>query len=463
MNSRADYSLLSLNQVRAMLGARMGLIVRTIVATLVATLALVMVLPRVWTASADVFIDYRENDPINGRTFSALLDESYMQTQIDMIQSQAVADKMITTLGLLPKTGSAAKDTVAHNDLITYIGRNLEVTNARNSRVLTVSFSAETPEKAQQFANAIVNAYIAVSQNISSSAARARTEQYTAQLDQLRDEMNATQDKLTRYQQETGIVDTHQGDDIETRRLADMTASMLALEAQLAEARARSQTLDTMLKSGMRPEDVPQVGQVPAINDLRQSLAIVNRQLAELQGTLGPNHPSVRGLAAQRHELETTIARQAGAVLDTQRKDTTRLQAQKAALQEAIDTQRRKVLDLMAKRDRIAAYQRQFAGIEQVYNTALQKFDGLLMASNITLPNLAVLRAAETPTTPSRPRVRRSLALGLLVGIMGGLGLALLLELRRRRVRCADDLLRDANLPLIGVIGRPQALTSATL
>ncbi|MCH3719063.1 hypothetical protein LZB68_08275, partial [Campylobacter lari] len=77
-----------------------------------------------------------------------------------------------------------------------------------------------------------------------------------------------------------------------------------------------------------------------------------------------------------------------------------RLQTQKAALQRDIEAQRAKVLDQMAKRDRIAAYRRQFAGVEQVYQTALQKYDGILMASNISLPNLAVLRAADVPTSP---------------------------------------------------------------
>ncbi|MGV8617852.1 hypothetical protein ACV36Q_32515, partial [Pseudomonas aeruginosa] len=87
---------------------------------------LLLVLPRVWTASSDVFIDYRENDPINGRSFSALLDESYMQTQIDMIRSQAVADHVISTLELLSGP-DAAQGTKAHNDLVEYIRRNLEV------------------------------------------------------------------------------------------------------------------------------------------------------------------------------------------------------------------------------------------------------------------------------------------------------------------------------------------------
>ncbi|RXN86625.1 hypothetical protein C7R54_16950 [Achromobacter aloeverae] len=452
---------MSLNQVRTMLAARSRLVARVTAATLLLTLVLVLVLPRVWTATSDVYIDYRENDPINGRAFSAMLDESYIQTQIDMIQSQAVADQMIKTLGLL--SGADARNgSVEHNELSAYIKRNLEVTKAPNSRVLTVSFSANTPQKARDYANAIVNSYIAVSQRISSSAARERSEQYTAQLEQLRGEIDAIQDKLTQYQKETGIVDTKEAGDLELRRLNDMSTSMLALDAQLEEARARNAAIDGMLKSGVRPEDLPLVGQVSPTNDLRNTINILDNNLGELRGSLGPNHPTVKGLMAQRAQMQAGITRQANAAIDAQRSNFQRLQAQKDALQRDIDTQRAKVLDQMAKRDRIAAYQRQFAGVEQVYNTALQKYDSILMASNISLPNLAVLRAAEIPTEPSRPRVRRSLALGLLVGLFAGVALALLLELSQRRIRSADDLLRDTRYRVLGRIGRrPPTLSQA--
>ena len=241
-----------------MLAARARLVARVTLATLALTCLLLLVLPRVWTASSDVFIDYRENDPINGRSFSALLDESYMQTQIDMIRSQAVADHVISTLELLSGP-DASQGTKAHNELVAYIRRNLEVVKQQNSRVLTVSFSADTPQKAREFTNAVVNSYLAVSQNISSAAARARSEQYTAQLEQLRGEVDAIQDKLTRYQQETGIVDTEQtGGDIDVRSLNDMTASMLALDSQLEAAKARNETTERLLKSGIRPEDLPE-------------------------------------------------------------------------------------------------------------------------------------------------------------------------------------------------------------
>lgn len=451
--SSPDSNLLTLNQIRAMLAARRALVAWVTLGIVFATLVVVLVMPRVWTSTADIVIDYKENDPITGRSFSALLDDSYMQTQIDLIKSQAVAERMLRTLGLLPpRTDTGGARTNEYDELVESIGRNLEVNSQRSSRVLSVSFSAETPQKARDYANAIVNAYIQVSQELATSGARARTEQYNAQLEQMRKEIEAIQAKLTQYQQETGIIDAQQADNLESRRLNDLMEALLAVQTQLQEAQARTQAIDRLLAAGVRPEDLPQVGQVIAINDMREGLTMLNRQLGEVQGALGANHPTIRGLTAERQQLRADIARQARAAIEVQRGEPLRLQAQMDALQGEIDAQRAKVLERMRQRDQVVAYQRQLAGVEQVYNTALQKYDGLLMASNITSPNLSVLRPAELPTLPARPRKTQSMVMGLVVGLAIGLMLALLLELSVRRVRSPDDL-RLGDAPMIGRVG----------
>ncbi len=114
------------------------------------------------------------------------------------------------------------------------------------------------------------------------------------------------------------------------------------------------------------------MGLIAPINDLRNGLTVVEHQLGQLRGALGPKHPSVAGLLAQRAQMQAEIARQAKAAVQAQDSEVQRLEAQRAALQRDMEAQRAKVLDQMAKRDRIAAYRRQFAGVEQVYQTALQ-------------------------------------------------------------------------------------------
>lgn len=66
--------------------------------------------------------------------------------------------------------------------------------------------------------------------------------------------------------------------------------------------------------------------------------------------------------------------------------------------------------------------------------------------------NVAVVDLAMIPTQPIAPRPVRNVALALVVGIMGALGLAVLLEYLDTSIKSPDDVARHIGLPVLGLI-----------
>ncbi len=455
--SQAFSPVLTMRQLTSMLRARRRHIVGIVTVTILAVMGITLAMPQVWTASSDVYIDYRESDPLSGKNFSPMLDDSYMQTQIDMIRSHVVADEAIKSLGLHSSTAYrewVLQDGVARADdrLITLITRNTKVEKGSNSRVLSVSYDASSPQEAQQAANAIVQAYITVSRHIAFSSARSLLEQYNAQLDELRKEANTIQENLTAYRQKTGIIGDNGDRDQETRLLEQLNATLNLVQTQRLEAEARRDAALRQIKNGVRVEDLPESAQVTTLNDQKSKLADVERRINEAQSSLGKRHPTLVSLRAERAEMQKQIGLTARAALGGLEAEAGRLATQERILQQQVAAQNAKVLERLIHHDQIATYLRQQASVEQVYRSALQKYDGLLMASNINAPNLSVLRQAEIPSVPSRPRILMNLAAGLLAGTLMAFCLALLLELLHRRVRCVDDILQSTSGTLLGSI-----------
>lgn len=458
MNSQTPETGLSSNQLGAMISAGRGTIFKTLAVTVLATAIITLVMAKTYTASSDVFIDYKTNDPINGRLFSPVMDESYMQTQFDMIRSQAVAEKVIESQGLertaqYQTTAQSQGDARAHAQLVKRINEQTQVVTRRSSRVIEVDYSADTPEHARDMANAVVNAYIELSQQISSSSARSRREQYNAQLEHLRKEADSIQQKLTKYQQEVGIIDPNERNDLESRQLGDLMTSLISVQNAQREAQARNQATTGLVKSGIKPDELPEIAQRPNITDMKSKLSDVDRRLAEVQQVLGSKHPRTIALITERNELQARIARESLSALDSQQVDSRRLQMQEQALKTQVEAQKKKLLEQKQHRDTIISYQRQLDSVERVYNTALQKYDEILMASNISTPDLNVLRVAEAPSTHSKPLLTQNIAAAIVAGLGIGLCLALLLELSTRRLRCRDDIARSLRVPVIGHIG----------
>ncbi|MDY7578267.1 Wzz/FepE/Etk N-terminal domain-containing protein [Herbaspirillum sp. RTI4] len=458
-NVQAPDSGLSSGQLAAMISARRGTILKTTLITVALTFVITLVLPKTYTASSDIYIDYKGSNAISAAAaISPMLDESYMQTQFDMIKSQAVADRVIDSLDLTASADyqnavQSQGEPRAHANLLKNIIDHTLIITHRSSRVIEVEYAARSAIKSRDFANAVVTAYIGLTQEIESKAARSRTEQYNIQLENLRKEADNIQQKLTQYQQEVGILDVNEHNDILSRALNDNVTALTTIQNQQEEAEARNNATNILLKRGVRVDELPEIAERPNINDLKTKLSDANKRLSDIESVLGPQHPKTLAAIAERASLTQRIAREARSTLEARQSDAQRMKIQQQTIQQQIDEQTAKLLADKKDRDVITSYQRQLESVDRVYNAALQKYDSVLMASNISTPNLTVLRIAEEPTSHAKPLMLQNLAASVIIGLLLGLSLALLYEISQRRLRSLDDLLRGIHLPMLGQIG----------
>lgn len=451
---------LSFGQIYAILRAHTLLVLGVMVATLAGTFALTQFLPKSYTAVAELFVDFKSNDPIGGRSFNPMQDEAYLQTQVDMIKSEEVALRAMDMSRFRArggKVGFSDGDTKARAQLLEQFGKDLEVGVRKTSRVIEMKFSADSPSVARDVLNAAIQSYMDMVRRMASEPAKARQEQYNKQLDALRKELDSLQSQITAYQQEHGIVDVDERSDTESRQLADLTTRMTALQSQQLETNARRRAIENMVKSGVPAADIPEVAVLRGLPELRLKLADAERQLAEAGSVYGRNHPKFKVVQAERDVLLDRMNREARVALNTLMTDERRFDKQAQAVAAEIQERQRRVLDLKKHRDVLLSYQRQMESVRQIYTAAAQKYDDLLIASNMGGPNIAVLRWATAPYTHSKPRLQANMIASVPVGLILGLGLAFLLELANRRVRHVDDLERDLGLEVLGRVAEKMA------
>ena len=74
------------------------------------------------------------------------------------------------------------------------------------------------------------------------------------------------------------------------------------------------------------------------------------------------------------------------------------------------------------------------------------------VAEENRMVSISVVDPAEVPKFPSKPRTRRNLMLAMVIGLMGGLGLAFFFEYLDNTVKTPEDVERYLNLPYLGPI-----------
>lgn len=441
---------LTLNQMFAMLRWRLATVFNVMLGTLIATAALTLILPKTYTASADIFIEYRVNDPISGRQFPAMLDESYMQTQVDIIKSTEVANRVIDALHLTDNEDSAAAKQLLAERII----KSIDVQLRRSSRIVEIQYSGNSPETARDYLNALIKAYMDLNLQINSAPAKSRLEQYNAQLDLLRNEIDTVQTRLTEYQQSTGIVDADERLDVGSRQLLELSNKQITLQGQRQEITARANILESLVRSGLSAADIPEIAQQPRIIEMKLRLTDAERNLAELSGVYGRKHPKYIAQQDERDSISKRLQHEAKAVLDATRLENRRLQEQEQAIAQDLASRQKAVLEMKKHRDVLSSYQRQLESSQRIYNAALHKYDEILMSGNVNSTSLSILRQAELPRTHTKPRLGLSLMFGLFVGLVLGLAVSLLAEISTRHVRCAEDIERELGLRMLGHIGQ---------
>lgn len=447
---------ISLVQIGAMLAARKVLIGVVSASTIAAAVAASMLLPKTYTATAEIYIEYRGADPIAGRQFSAMQDESYMATQIDILKSDDVARYVIDATRAMEQPSikeliSQKGEAILRSGLLKAIVAELQVMPKRNSRVLDIQYSSKDPAFARDALNAAIKGYMEINNKIHAAPAKTRQEQYSGQLVALQTEVDRIQREITAYQQKEGIVDADERLDTGSRQFSDLNTRLLTIQASQSEATTRRRSIQSLLANGTKAYDIPDISRQEGVRDVKLRLIDVEGRLSEAAGVLGPNHPRYKSLENDRAALLAQLDRASSSALQSIEQEEKRFADQTARIQSEIAGRQQQLLEMKKHRDVIASFQRQLTSAQQVYNSAVARYDEILIQSNVSSPTIAVLQWAEKPVRHAKPNIVNNVLVSIPGGLFLGLLITLLLELSYRRMRCVEDLQASLPVPVLGV------------
>ncbi len=406
--------------------------------------------PKRYTAEAALIVEMRI-DPVLGALAPALAAPSYMATQVEVLRSERVASRAVKILGVERSPSAVAQwreDTSAKIPLERYyanvLQRGLSIEPTRGSNLINLSFTAADPKFAQAAANAFAQAYLDVSVDLRVAPARQSASFLEDQSEKLRANLEKAQATLSAFQQSKGIVVTDEKLDQESARYSALMAQLATAQAERVEASTRQRN------SG--GETSPDVLQSASVQNLKSQLAAAQTKLTEASNLYGKNHPTRQQIEVQvaelQHQLTAEIRRVSGGASVTNRSSSQKL----GELQALVDEQKKNLLALRADKDQIAVYVRDVEAAQRAYDAVALRLSQLNMEGQNQQANTRLLSPAVEPIEPSRPKILVGILGALLGGLAVGLGAALALEARDRRVRRPEDLIVIAGVPVIGVL-----------
>src|SRR6266436_1546943 len=384
--------------------------------------------------------------------------ESYMETQVKLLQSESLLEHVIDKLKLQQRpTGWRALTShlPEREELIRKIQRNLTVRTSGNSRLMEVLYESPDPKGAADFANTLVSEFIELSQEERWKAAEGTAVWLTNHLNIMKTQLEQSEAQLQDYARTSGLTFTSEKDNLAENKLKEIQDELSKAQADRIANQAKFEAAKS------KPADsLPEVLEDPTMREYRQRLTDLQRQYAELSATLTPEHYRVQRVQAQINELKYEMLSERRNVLRRIGNEYAAATRRETLLSQAHSQQEKVVADQSEKAIHYDTLKRDVDSNRRLYEAMLQKVKEASLASAMRDSNVLVVDRARPPLLPYRPDLPMNAAIGLFSGVLLGFGFVLLQERIDRRISAPGDAQVYLDLPELGVIPLDQAAVS---
>lgn len=470
--------------LRAVLGAikRDRLYLIGILATALACAIAVSILStRIYSAQASVQIDQQRSAIIgDDGALEPVVEgqevERYLQTQVDILRSRALAQKVADDLGLYrsadfatrmnrqfatePAPGKSIAET-RRGDTVDILRDQLTVDLPRTSRIVTISFKSPDPALARQIADAYAEAFIASSLVRRFESSRYARQYLQEQLGLAKQRLEKSEKESIAYARSAGLLDTNQlapadkSADGDVRPVGSLTTSNLVqINQELIAARAaRIEAQQKWQQASSTPLlSLPEVQADPSIQNLLQERAGKRAEIAENSERHREDFPAMRQATARLKELDVQIDVLARNIRSATRERYEVARGREDALAGQVASLRGETLSEQSRAVRYNLLKRETDANRQMYDALLQRARQLNASAGVTDNNLSILDRAELPELPIAPRPIVNQALGLAAGFIACIAF---LGLRNRlldEISTPEDIAAKLAAPMLAVI-----------
>jgi uncharacterized protein involved in exopolysaccharide biosynthesis/Mrp family chromosome partitioning ATPase len=446
-------------------------ITAVVLAALVLAAALIALLPAKYTATAVVLLDPRETRVTASESVISGIgsDAAAVESQVEVFQSPVLARRVIEQLKLeedpqftasghietfATAFGFAQPDTPERRmtRIIDKFSKALRVSRRGLSYILEVNFSAGTPEKAAQIANAVGSAYIAEQQALRSALTQNASSWLDERIDSIRQRLSKSEQAVADYKTSHSVVDVLQGGRLIQRRLEDVSRELATSQLRKAEFGGRLQQIEVARSQKDGTDALAELLQSQTIGALRTRYSDAAGQVARLSSQYGNRHPALIAARAQIGELRTQIDLQLARGIAGLREDYAAATKQQTALEAEMTSLKEQAENQEQVSVQLAALTREAEADRALFNQYLGRLKETNQEQTLRFDNARIISPALPPLKPSGPGSLIVLLAAGLGGLMLGAGGAVFSENVRAGLRTTEDVEESLGIPCLGVV-----------
>ncbi len=339
-----------------------------------------------------------------------------------------------------------------HSQLVSMIRSKISVDRLDETLLLNISVKDQNPRTAADIANTLARQYIEFNMVNRMEASKETMEWLNNELYSLKKKLEQDEKRFFGFKKESKVFSIEGKQSMASQKISDFNNKYLETRNKRVELDAKIAELARHLGTPQAVANVRSLLSNPLIDTIYQKRIDLEMTYAKLDKMYKPKHPKIIQIKDEMAKTDAKLTaelKKERSNLESQRKV---LMARENVLEKTIKEFESDALETSGKELEYGMFKRDVDISQNLYNALVERVKASDILSNTVASNIRIVETAIPAIYPVAPNKRRTLLLGLVLGLMAGVGLAFLLEYMDQTLRTEDDIHQLSDIPVLSVI-----------
>jgi len=423
-----------------------------------------LLVPPAYRATTRILIEKVQTQSIGANApMYNIWDPDFYSTQVQIIRSAATAERAARELAADAGFRQSFRGTAAGasrgsdpgllaTELAAMIRMGITATPEKDSKIVTIDYVSAEPALAARIVNGVVKAYVDQLFEMKMSYSRYAIEWMTGQAREEGARLAQAERDLQSFMKAKDILGMESRVGVSPERLSELGLELTRAETRRRELEPVYQRLAAIAEDPAAAETISAVVKDEGFSAVKAQQLKAEQNLAELSRKYGAKHPAMVLARQEIEALEKRKIAEIRRIVLSAKSELELAAAREDDLRLRLSSGRG---DAVAANEKLVRYEELKRAVDtnrQFYETLMARAKEESLNQQLQGVQVYTLEPAVVPRAPDGPRTARTILLGLVLGLVGGVGMALFVEYLDNTVRSAEDLELKTGVPVLGVI-----------
>ncbi|WP_413171079.1 GumC family protein [Anabaena azotica] len=392
-----------------------------------------------------------------------------VDTEVQIIRSNPIVQTTIDRLKLKDKQGNALT--------IEEFIKKLKVTGIRGTDVMELTYQSNNATEAAAVVNTLMKIYWENNILINRTETTSAKEFLSKQLPEIENRVAQAEADLRYFKEKNQIVSLEAEANLGVQAIKNLLSDIIKNNAQFKAEKSRSIGLQNQLNwSTQKALNLSTISQSPGVQQVLTEYQKVQDDLVVTKTRLTNEHPTVKNLISKEKALKQQLEKRVGDIVYSQESipeknlqigqlkqtltaelvqsqvNQLALATQISVLQNAFLSSQERLRMLPQLEQQQRSLERHLQVAQETYKQALRQSQEMEVAEKQKVGNVRIVSEALISDKAISPKISLNLALGGFLGVLLGIGIALLLEAMDKSLKTVEEAKQLLGYPLLGSI-----------